>query len=113
MPGAGAGLHHLDEELALAAADLEHRLALQMVPLDPLRRELLREVAEPRREPLRLLVARRVLRLPDVERGVEDESARPAEREHEVAARKRAGIVGVVEQQAAVDRDAELLVEDP
>ena len=45
--------------------------------------------------------------------GVEDEAARSAEREHEVAARERARLVRVVEQQAAVDRDRELLVEDP
>ena len=65
-----------------------------------------REVTEALRETLGLLVARRVLRLADVERGVEDEAARPAEREDEVAARERARVVGVVEQQAAVHRDA-------
>ncbi len=108
----GARLQHLDEELAFAAPDLEDRLALQVVPLDPLRRELLGEVAEALRKSLGLLVAGRVFRLPDVERGVEDESARTAERQDEVAAWERARVVGIVEQETTVDRDAELLVED-
>ena len=46
MPRPTPGSHMEHEELALAAADLEHVLAAQVVALDPARGELVRELVE-------------------------------------------------------------------
>ncbi len=81
-----AGLAHHLEELALAAADLQHRPVREGVLLDPTLREIAREVVETLREPLGLLVASGVLGQRRIEQRVEDEPAVVAEAKLEVAA---------------------------
>jgi len=66
----GAELAQEGEELALAAAHLEHRPVTQPVTLDPPLGQVARERAEPRGEPLRLLVGARVGREGGVKREV-------------------------------------------
>ena len=108
--GAGAGLDHPGQELALAAADLQHRAARQVVLVDPAAGQALRPLDEQRREALRLLVAGRVLGL--LEHHVGDEPAGRAEAQPEVAGREAGRLLQRVEQQAGVRGDARLLEED-
>ncbi len=108
----GAGLGHLDQELALATPDLEHRLVGEVVVLDPLLGQIGGERHEARREALRLLVPLRVLGLARRERSVGDEATRVAERDLQLAAGELAGLVRIVEQQTAVGGNVALFEED-
>jgi hypothetical protein len=105
-------LAHEQQELPFAAADLEHILPLQVVPVDPHLRELVRELSESRREALGFLVAIEVALELGLVRLVGDETAAGAERESELSPRKRLGFLACCEQAAAVDRHVVLLVED-
>ena len=108
---AGAGAGHLDQELALATADLEDGAVLEVVVGHPPFGEFPGEAHEPRREPLGLLVALRVLRLAGGEGRVRDESASITEGDAEFAPREVARLGRVVEEQATVGGHARFFEE--
>ena len=74
---AAAALAQRDQKLALAAADLDHRLACEPVRADLLVAEFVEKAAEPRREALGLLVVGGVVVQRRVEPAVLDEAAVP------------------------------------
>ncbi len=110
--GTGA-LDQAHEEVALAAADLQHGLAAEAVLLVLGVDQPVHERHEVRREGLGLLVSRRIGDEVRIEAVVLDEAAGLAEGELEIAFGKTHCRRAVVEQQAAVRRDGAELVERP
>src|SRR5215469_5146670 len=87
-PRAAAPLAEPDQELALAAADLERRHSRsQPEPLDLIVPDLVEEFQEPRRESLRLFVSRRVTLQRRIEPDIADEAASAAKAQLDVSAR--------------------------
>jgi hypothetical protein len=108
---AHAELDHVDQEAGLAAADLEHVLAAQSVPLDPPGGQITLELAEAGREGLRLLVGLAVVLRRRIVRRVGDEPAARAEAQLEVTRGELARRRLRADEPAAVDRDPFLGVE--
>src|SRR4051794_4793753 len=103
---ADAELVQEEQELSLAAADLEHPLASQSVPVDPAASELLDERDEVWREGLRLLVVDRVVLHAGVESRVGDQPAGVADRERQPAGRERERLLLSRDEAATVHRHA-------
>ncbi len=101
------------KELALAAADLDELLAVQVVPVDQPFGERTVKRVEGLREALRLLVALGVFDELLIEGAIEDESAPAAEAHVDVAARIGDGLFRRAHQHAAIHRDARDPVEAP
>ncbi len=93
------------QEFALAAADLDDGLAVQLEALDEVLRQREVELVERRRVGLRLLVATRVLSALRVEGLVADEAATGADPEFDVASREGEGLLARIDQDAAVGGD--------
>ena len=114
MPGFGAGSHISARNSPLPQPISSDRLAVEVVAVDPAAaRAPARTRGSAARSPASPRSAPEYSTEPTSKRGVEDEAARAAEREPRSPRGKRVACVAVVEQQAAVDRDVPLLVEDP
>src|SRR6185437_10013485 len=101
-----------DEELSLAAADLQNRdPGADAVLGDLIVAHVVHETHEPRRERLGLLVSRRILVQAHIEADVGNESAVTAERELDVAARKCKRRIARRQHEATVSRDVVELIE--
>ena len=94
------------QEIALAAADFEHLFAAQVVEGGDLGDQLVREAVERSGKVLGLLRRRGIVQEPFVERLVEDESTRLAERQIDGVPRERNRRVSRIEQNAALNRNA-------
>src|SRR6185437_6601659 len=111
---AAASLAEPDQELPLAASDLERRHpGPELEPLDLIVPDLVEKPEEPRRVGLGLLVCRRVSLERRIEPDIADEPAPAAEPQLDVPARKLQRLLPRRKHEAAVRRHVLHTIEDP
>ena len=94
------------EERALAAADLEHELLSQAVPIDEPGREITRVVGKEGRVIERCLVRLVVVKELGIKGGIEQQPARSAKRKSDIAFGARSRLVSAIPDRAAQHRNA-------